>query len=149
MTYTTRNNLRALIEYLADYILEEIGDTAVSTPAFGEIQAMMVGTLTNGIDAFCGGANPAGLRYEVSISSDDACMPVVFEQWSVRDIREHIQEDGWTSEDLPTLFSLDDTRLRELLEHCVRKGYSFYSNYEGLMLRELEDLAECYFREQP
>ena len=145
MTYTTHNNLRELIEYLAGYILEEIGDTAISTPAFEEIQTMMVGTLTNGIDAFCGGANPAGSRYEVSISADDACIPVVFEQWSVGSLRECMLNKGWTSEDLPTLFRLDDDQFHELLERCASKGYSFYNKIDGLMLGDLEELASDYF----
>ena len=52
MTYTTASNLTALTEYLAAYIMEEIGETSISTPVFEKIQASMEKTIKSGIDSF-------------------------------------------------------------------------------------------------
>jgi hypothetical protein len=146
MTYSTSSNLTALTEYLSAYIVEEIGDTVIGTPLFEEVQRRLVDTIQNGIEAFCGGASPAGLRYEVSITADNADKPVVFEQWSASDIRESIEDSLYTKTDLPTLSRIDDNQLHELLEYCAFEGYSFYSSMDGLMLNLLEEMAEDYFR---
>lgn len=146
MTYTTASNLTALTEYLAAYLVEELGNTTSAKRVLEETQQTLAGAIRNGIEAFCGGAGPTGLRYAVNIMADNADKPVIFVQWSVSDIREQMEQAGWTSENLPTLFSLADDQLYELLEHCVRKGYSFFSSLGGLMLDELEDIAADYFR---
>lgn len=71
MTYTTPNHLKNLTDYLATYVMEEIGETTISTPLFEEIQGLMLEAIRNGIEAFCSGANPAGLRYEVAVIAED------------------------------------------------------------------------------
>lgn len=146
MTYT--NNLKELTDYLAAFVMEEIGNTTIATPLFEEIQAMMAGMITNGIEAFCSGDSPSTLRYEVNITVDDINKPIIFEQWCVCDIREYMEQDGWTSEDLPTLFKIDDDQFRELLERCASKGYSFYCTVAGLLICELERIAKDYFEKQ-
>jgi len=83
MTYLTPDNLKALTEYLSAYIMEEIGETSISTALFEQIQNMMAGTLKNGIEAFCRGASPTDLCYEINVIADNADKPIVFEQWSV------------------------------------------------------------------
>lgn len=147
MTYTS--NLKELTDYLAAFVMEEIGNTTIATSLFEEIQAMMAGVITNGIEAFCNGVNPSNLRYDVNITVDDVNKPIIFEQWCVSDIREYMEEEGWTSEDLPTLFKIDDDQFRELLERCASKGYSFYCTVAGLLICELERIAKDYFEKQP
>ena len=146
MTYTIPDNLKELTEYLSAYIMAEIGETTISTPAYEAIQDMMAKTLRNGIAAFCGGASPAGLCYEVQITAEDADKLIVFEQWSVSLLRGCMLDEDWASEELPTLFEINDEQFRELLEHCARKGYSFCSSLDGLLLSQLEELAEGYFK---
>jgi len=72
MTNITSSNLTALTEYLAAYILEEIGETPISTPVFEKIQQMMEKTIKSGIDSFCRGASPTGSYYELKLTADHA-----------------------------------------------------------------------------
>jgi hypothetical protein len=145
MTYTTASNLVELTEYLSAFILEKIGITTIATPLFEEIREILVNAIPNGIEAFCGGASPSGLRYEVEVTAEDADKPIVFEQWRVSAIREEIESGEYSSTDLPTLFRMNDEQFREVLEHCVRKGYSFYCSIYGMMLDEFERIAKDYF----
>ena len=147
MTYITSSNLTALTEYLATYIMEGIRKTPIVKPALEEIQASLAETVSNGVAAFCGGASPTGLCYAVAVTADDANQPVIFEQWRVSDIRECIEQIGYTNEDFPTLFRIDDVQFHELLELCADKGYPIYNNVEGLLFDELEEVAEDYFKE--
>lgn len=145
MTYTMPDNLKKLTEYLSAYLMAEIGETTISTAAYEAIQGMMAKTLQNGLAAFFSGASPTGLCYEVQITAEDADKLIVFEAWSVRYIQEEMNLGEYSRTDLPTLFRMNDEQFIEVLEHCVRKGYSFYCSTYGLMLSELEGLAERYF----
>jgi len=140
------NNIQNLVEYLSTYIMEEIGETQITTPVYEQIHAMMTETIKSGIDAFCSGANPAGVRYEVTVAADDINKPIIFEEWSVSCIREEISEGEWTSESLPTLFKLNDEQLHELLNYCWRNTLSLRNTLEGgLALSLVEELAKSYF----
>jgi len=147
MTYPTPDHLKALTEYLSAYVMEEIGNTTIALPLFEQIQAMLAGTLKNGIKAFCHGASPTDLRYEVDVIADNADKPIVFEQWSVNYIKAALREESWNSEALPTLYKIDEAQLRELLKHCAAKRCSLYSDCEG-PLYVLEEIAEVYFKKQ-
>ena len=67
--------------------------------------------------------------------------PVIFEAWSVADLRERIEDDGG---EYPTLASMSDDEFYSLLEHIQRKDMSFYDNINGLDLVTLEELAQEY-----
>ena len=56
MTYPIPDHLKELTEYLSDHIMDEIGETTIDSSAYEEIQAMLVETIKNGIEAFCSGA---------------------------------------------------------------------------------------------
>lgn len=145
MTHT--DHIEEFTQYLSAYILDRIGKT-LFIPPFDAIRELIAEAINDGLDAFRAGASPSGLPYELKVTPDDADKQIVFEQWCVSDIREHIEVDGWTSEDLPTLFKIDDTQLKELLEHCAGRGYSFYSSAEGLIIMLLEDIAASWLADR-
>jgi len=72
MTDPIASNLTALTEYLAAYLMEEIGETPISTPLFEQIQQMMEKIIKSGIDSFCSGASPTGSYYELKLTADHA-----------------------------------------------------------------------------
>ena len=72
MSNITSSNLTALTEYLAAYIVEELGETPIPTPLFEQIQQMMGKIIKSGIDSFCNGTSPTGSYYELKLTADHA-----------------------------------------------------------------------------
>ena len=85
---------------------------------------------------------------EGAVIQPDKYTIIVFEGWSVADLRDRLDNEAEFDDDgirlYPILDSLTDDQFLELLQRCERDNLYFYDRWDGLDLDALEEHAEDY-----